>query len=204
MWFFNLTIFLVNNFKVVISRIWYFNLTIFLPNNLKIIISRIWDFRNFVENSFYPKLVGKPDKTINKLTFRPTCRYVIHSFVFFNTCVASLGFFLAFSGGPSFLHYSAWNNWHLVLFQTAIGADIMMQLDDVVDATHTDPQRFEEARHRTVRWLDRCIEAHKNTSKQNLFPIVQGSKVFENHIKSLIQHCERSELCLHFEWIKVN
>ena len=36
----------------------------------------------------------------------------------------------------------------------------MMQLDDVVDATHTDPERFEEARHRTVRWLDRCIKAH--------------------------------------------
>lgn len=50
----------------------------------------------------------------------------------------------------------------------------MMQLDDVVDATHTDEARFEEARHRTVRWLDRCISAHKNTSKQNLFPIVQG------------------------------
>ena len=28
--------------------------------------------------------------------------------------------------------------------------------------------------------------------------------VFENHRKSLIQHCERSELCLHFEWTKVN
>ena len=27
--------------------------------------------------------------------------------------------------------------------------------------------------------------------------------VFENHRKSLIQHCERSELRLHFEWIKV-
>ena len=50
----------------------------------------------------------------------------------------------------------------VVLYQqTAIGADIMMQLDDVVDATHTDPERFEEARKRTVRWLDRCIEAHK-------------------------------------------
>ena len=47
------------------------------------------------------------------------------------------------------------------LGQAAIGADIMMQLDDVVDATHTDPERFEEARKRTVRWLDRCIEAHK-------------------------------------------
>ena len=30
------------------------------------------------------------------------------------------------------------------------------------------------ARHRTVRWLDRCIIAHKRTDKQNLFPIVQG------------------------------
>ena len=30
------------------------------------------------------------------------------------------------------------------------------------------------------------------------------STVFENHRKSLIQHCERSELRLHFEWTKVN
>ena len=28
--------------------------------------------------------------------------------------------------------------------------------------------------------------------------------VFENHRKCLIQHCERSELRLHFEWTKVN
>ena len=28
--------------------------------------------------------------------------------------------------------------------------------------------------------------------------------VFENHRKSLIQHCERIELCLHFEWTKVH
>ena len=28
--------------------------------------------------------------------------------------------------------------------------------------------------------------------------------VFENHIKSLIQHCERSELRLHFECTKVD
>ena len=49
---------------------------------------------------------------------------------------------------------------HSIEIQAAIGADIMMQLDDVVDATHTDPDRFEEARHRTVRWLDRCIKAH--------------------------------------------
>merc|ERR1712209_67943 len=35
-------------------------------------------------------------------------------------------------------------------------------------------ERFEEARHRTVRWLDRCISAHNRPDKQNLFPIVQG------------------------------
>merc|ERR1719219_2691071 len=63
---------------------------------------------------------------------------------------------------------------HSMKIQSAIGADIIMQLDDVVDATHTDEERFQEARHRTVRWLDRCIVAHKNTQKQNLFPIVQG------------------------------
>ena len=28
--------------------------------------------------------------------------------------------------------------------------------------------------------------------------------MFENHRKSLIQHCERSELRLHFEWTKVH
>lgn len=44
--------------------------------------------------------------------------------------------------------------------QNAIGADIMMQLDDVVPAV-VDPKRVEEAMHRSVRWLDRCIAAHK-------------------------------------------
>ena len=37
---------------------------------------------------------------------------------------------------------------------------------------------------------------------QNKSPY-QGT-VFENHRKSLIQHCERSELRLHFEWTKVH
>eukprot|EP01137_Pigoraptor_chileana_P013715 Opistho-2@67542 len=57
--------------------------------------------------------------------------------------------------------------------QAAIGADIMMQLDDVVSSIVTGP-RVEEAMHRTIRWLDRCIAAHKNTDRQNLFGILQG------------------------------
>ena len=32
---------------------------------------------------------------------------------------------------------------------------IFVQLDDVVDSRHEDKDRFEEARHRTVRWLDK-------------------------------------------------
>uniref|UniRef100_A0A383VT87 Queuine tRNA-ribosyltransferase catalytic subunit 1 n=1 Tax=Tetradesmus obliquus TaxID=3088 RepID=A0A383VT87_TETOB len=58
--------------------------------------------------------------------------------------------------------------------QNDLGADIMMQLDDVVPATNTDLARFEEATHRTTRWLDRCIAANKRPHEQNLFPIVQG------------------------------
>lgn len=57
--------------------------------------------------------------------------------------------------------------------QNAIGADIIMQLDDVVHTLTTGP-RVEEAMHRSIRWLDRCIKAHTRKSDQNLFPIIQG------------------------------
>lgn len=55
------------------------------------------------------------------------------------------------------------------------GADIIMQLDDVVPSTTQSPARFEEATHRTTRWLDRCIAAHERPSEQSLFAIVQAS-----------------------------
>jgi queuine tRNA-ribosyltransferase len=58
--------------------------------------------------------------------------------------------------------------------QNCIGADIMMQLDDVVSSVAADDERFEVATYRTLRWLDRCIESHKNKNEQNLFAIVQG------------------------------
>ncbi|XP_067144463.1 queuine tRNA-ribosyltransferase catalytic subunit 1 [Centruroides vittatus] len=57
--------------------------------------------------------------------------------------------------------------------QNTIGADIAMQLDDVVSSTVSGP-RVEEAMHRTIRWLDRCLKAHKKQKSQNIFPIVQG------------------------------
>ncbi|URE16164.1 hypothetical protein MUK42_11588 [Musa troglodytarum] len=60
-----------------------------------------------------------------------------------------------------------------VTFQNKIGADIIMALDDVVKTTITGP-RIEEAMYRTLRWIDRCIAAHKRPDAQNLFGIVQG------------------------------
>lgn len=62
---------------------------------------------------------------------------------------------------------------HSIEIQNVIGADIMMQLDDVVHSLTTGP-RVEEAMWRTLRWLDRCIQAHKRPEQQNLFGIVQG------------------------------
>ncbi|KAH0460278.1 hypothetical protein IEQ34_010941 [Dendrobium chrysotoxum] len=60
-----------------------------------------------------------------------------------------------------------------IRIQNKIGADIIMALDDVVKTTITGP-RIEEAMYRTLRWIDRCIAAHKRPEVQNLFGIVQG------------------------------
>ncbi|KAA1473929.1 tRNA-guanine transglycosylase [Dentipellis sp. KUC8613] len=63
-----------------------------------------------------------------------------------------------------------------ISIQHTIGADIIMQLDDVVSSLQTGP-RVAEAMQRSIRWLDRCIEQHEKSGKkdvQNLFAIVQG------------------------------
>ncbi|KND92225.1 putative queuine tRNA-ribosyltransferase [Tolypocladium ophioglossoides CBS 100239] len=63
---------------------------------------------------------------------------------------------------------------HSISLQNTIGSDIIMQLDDVLVTTSPDKARMREAMERSVRWLDRCIAAHKNPDSQNLFCIVQG------------------------------
>ncbi|PHH59804.1 hypothetical protein CDD81_2571 [Ophiocordyceps australis] len=63
---------------------------------------------------------------------------------------------------------------HSIALQNTIGSDIMMQLDDVLVTTCPDKVRMREAMERSVRWLDRCIAAHKQTERQNLFCIIQG------------------------------
>jgi tRNA-guanine family transglycosylase len=62
---------------------------------------------------------------------------------------------------------------HSMSLQNSIGSDIMMQLDDVISSLTTGP-RVEEAMWRSIRWLDRCIAAHKRPHDQNLFAIIQG------------------------------
>ena len=44
--------------------------------------------------------------------------------------------------------------------------------------------------------------SNKSTARGFFCPVRRLFTVFENHRKSLIQHCERSELRLHFEWPK--
>lgn len=54
-----------------------------------------------------------------------------------------------------------------IAMQNALGSDIMMQLDDVVSSLTTGP-RVEEAMWRSIRWLDRCLDAHQRQEDQNL------------------------------------
>jgi tRNA-guanine family transglycosylase len=63
---------------------------------------------------------------------------------------------------------------HSMSLQNSIGSDIIMQLDDVIQTTSPDRIRMKEAMERSIRWLDRCIAAHKYPEKQNLFCIIQG------------------------------
>lgn len=63
---------------------------------------------------------------------------------------------------------------HSIEIQNVIGADIIMQLDDVVETIKTGP-RVEEGMYRTSRWLKRCLSAHQKPDTQNIFPIVQGN-----------------------------
>ncbi|XP_014247818.1 queuine tRNA-ribosyltransferase catalytic subunit isoform X2 [Cimex lectularius] len=79
---------------------------------------------------------------------------------------------------------------HSIQIQNAIGADIMMQLDDVVSVLVTGP-RVEEAMNRTTRWLDRCLKSHQRPQDQNIFPIVQGGLDLDLRYESIKQLTQR-------------
>lgn len=65
--------------------------------------------------------------------------------------------------------------------QEALGADIMMAFDECVPF-EADYNYTENSMHRTLRWLDRCIEA-KTRDDRALFGIVQGG--FEEDLRRL-------------------
>ncbi len=53
-------------------------------------------------------------------------------------------------------------------------------------------ERVDEAMERSIRWLDRCIAAHKNPSHQNLFGIIQGGVVPELRVRCCTEMVKRN------------
>ena len=85
-----------------------------------------------------------------------------------------------------------------ISIQNAIGADIIMQLDDVVH-TLTTGKRVEEAMWRTLRWLDRCVGVHMYPNKQALFGIVQGGlqpNLRQMCVEGIISDNARTNFCI--------
>ncbi len=83
--------------------------------------------------------------------------------------------------GVTFRSFVDGSTWHLsperaMEVQNALGADIIMALDDCPSARETADTgtRRSEAHQRTLRWLERCRAAHRRADEQALFGIVQG------------------------------
>lgn len=83
---------------------------------------------------------------------------------------------------------------HSISLQNSIGSDIIMQLDDVIATTSPDRARLEEAMYRSIRWLDRCVAAHKYPQKQSLFCIIQGGLDLEMRRKCCEEMISRDTL----------
>lgn len=98
--------------------------------------------------------------------------------------------------------------------QMALGADIIMQLDDVVNPCDTR-EKIEVAMRRSIRWMDRCIQAVNEgsdlqdskrlkrssdipqirldgNSRQILFPIIQGGLDEDLRAESMSEILKRS------------
>jgi len=70
-----------------------------------------------------------------------------------------------------------------VEIQNDLGSDIMMAFDECVPYP-CEYEYAKKAMERTTRWAKRCKEAHKNTEKQALFGIVQGSVYKDLRVQS--------------------
>ncbi len=72
---------------------------------------------------------------------------------------------------------------YVMEIENSLGADIIMAFDECAPY----PCEYDYAKksmERTLRWLGRCKEAHRNTEKQALFGIVQGSTFKDLRLES--------------------
>lgn len=77
----------------------------------------------------------------------------------------------------------------VVEIQAALGADIIMPLDDCAEYPATR-DRVAEAVQTTLRWTKRCVDAHQR-EYQALFPIVQGGMFTDLRVEcaqALLEH----------------
>ena len=75
--------------------------------------------------------------------------------------------------------------------QNELGSDIIMALDDVISAMSKEGAIYDSC-ERSLRWLDRCIKAHKRKDDQNLYGIVQGGINLELRKKACIEWTKRN------------
>lgn len=67
--------------------------------------------------------------------------------------------------------------------QHSLGSDIIMAFDECIPYP-SDKDYAKKSMERTVRWLKRCVAAHKNSEKQALFGIIQGGIFKDLRIES--------------------
>lgn len=72
---------------------------------------------------------------------------------------------------------------YVMEIQESLGADIIMAFDECVSYPN-EKEYVHKSMERTVRWLKRCKDAHKNVEKQALFGIVQGGMFKDLRIES--------------------
>jgi queuine tRNA-ribosyltransferase len=76
-----------------------------------------------------------------------------------------------------------------VEIQNALGADIIMCFDECLPYP-CDEGYAAASLDRTIRWAERCAEAHKDTEMQSLFGIIQGGmhrELRERSIKEMVK-----------------
>ena len=100
--------------------------------------------------------------------------------------------------GVNFISHITGDNTHLMLtpemsmqIQNDLGSDIIMALDDVISPFSKGGAVY-DACERSLRWIDRCIKAHKRKDEQNLYGIVQGGINVELRRQACIEWKKRN------------